>query len=58
MSEPEALTPVQEARYHNYSGNRIPWWLRVMWLMFWVGAIAYVFNELLPALQQELFTPP
>jgi hypothetical protein len=58
MSSPEALSPLQEARYHNYSGNSIPWYVRMIWVLFWVGATAYVFNELLPALQLELISPP
>lgn len=58
MTEPEALSPVQESRYHNYLGNSIPWYVRVLWLCFWVGAISYVFSYLLPALQSELVSPP
>jgi hypothetical protein len=45
----------QEARHHDYSGNRIPWYVRLIWLGFWVFAIAYTIRYLLPALQLELF---
>ena len=48
----------QESTYHAYTGNAIPWYLRLLWLLFWCGAIAYVVSWLLPALQSELLAPP
>ncbi len=41
----------------NYTGNAIPWYVRLIWIMFWCGAIAYVVTWLLPALQTELLAP-
>ncbi|MBI3864304.1 MAG: hypothetical protein HY290_20665 [Planctomycetia bacterium] len=58
MSVPEARTPVEEHRHHTYVGTRIPWYVRLMWVAFWVMAIAYVITYLLPALQRELISPP
>ena len=30
-----------EGQFHNYTGNHIPWYVRVMWLGFWVLAVVY-----------------
>ena len=43
-------------QYHHYTGNRIPWYVRLMWLGFWVFAIAYTIRFLFPSIQVELFT--
>ncbi|GIX05554.1 MAG: hypothetical protein KatS3mg114_1423 [Planctomycetaceae bacterium] len=50
--------PEQELSYHRYAGNVIPWYVRLMWLVFWIFALAYWVRNLLPALQTELLTPP
>jgi hypothetical protein len=48
----------KEHRFHSYIGNRIPWYVRLIWLLFWVGATYYVIAYLLPALQIEIVNPP
>ncbi len=48
----EATMPEQQ--YHNYTSNDIPWYVRLMWLGFWVLAIVYTIRYLFPALQSEL----
>ena len=55
MADAENTTPEAEHQYHHYSGNRIPWYVRLMWLAFWILAIAYTVRFLFPALQVELF---
>jgi hypothetical protein len=45
-------------RRHTYVGTRIPWFVRLMWVAFWIFAIAYVIHYLLSALQHELTSPP
>lgn len=54
----EQLSPEAEGRYHSYVGSAIPWYVRLLWLVFWVLSIAYVISYLLPALQQEVVSPP
>lgn len=54
----ESGAPEQEIRYHTYVGNAIPWYVRLIWLLFWIFAIGYVVANFLPALQTELLTPP
>ncbi len=50
--------PETEHQYHHYTGNRIPWYLRLMWLLFWVFAVYYTLTYLFPALRIELTSPP
>lgn len=68
MSDPPAEVPETlsidatsaeiEHRYHHYRGNRIPWYVRLIWIGFWVLAISYVVQYLFPALQIEISSPP
>ena len=46
-----------EGRFHDYTGNEIPWYVRLMWLGFWILAIVYTIQYLFPAVQRELFQP-
>lgn len=46
--------PEAESVYHNYVGNRIPWYVRLIWLGFWIFAVVYTVRYLFPDLQQEL----
>ena len=49
-------TPIEvDDRYHHYTGNRIPWYVRLMWLGFWIIAVTYVVRFLFPAIRSELF---
>jgi hypothetical protein len=54
----EPTTAEAETRFHTYKGNRIPWYVRLMWLGFWVFAVYYVITYLFPDLQTEIFNPP
>jgi hypothetical protein len=55
MSNVEKATPEAEGRFHQYRGNDIPWYVRVMWLGFWILAVVYTIRLLFPALRLELF---
>jgi hypothetical protein len=54
----EQTTAAEEGIYLQYTGNAIPWYVRLIWIIFWCGAIAYVVTWYLPALQSELLAPP
>jgi hypothetical protein len=54
----ERTTAEQESPFLSYTGNAIPWYVRLYWIIFWCAAIAYVVTWLLPALQSELLAPP
>jgi len=58
MSAPSSGTPENELQYHTYVSNTIPWYVRLIWVVFWVFAAAYVIQNFLPAIQTELITPP
>jgi hypothetical protein len=47
-----------EHQFHHYSGNRIPWYVRLVWVLFWIFAVYYALAYLFPALRVELPTPP
>ena len=51
-------SPQVESRWHGYVGNRIPWYVRLIWLGFWVFAVYYTITYLFPALQVEIVSPP
>ena len=54
----EKGSPEQESRFHTYSSHVIPWYVRLIWLFFWIFAIGYVVLYFLPAFQTELLSPP
>lgn len=59
MTVPTEQTPADsEHRYHHYTSNAIPWYVRVIWLLFWVFLIYYSVRYLFPAVQTELVSPP
>jgi hypothetical protein len=58
MLNTENAGPAEENRYHCYTGNRIPWYVRVMWIAFWCFAVYYAVRYLFPELQTELIAPP
>lgn len=47
-----------EHQYHNYTGNRIPWYVRLIWIGFWCFAVYYTIRYLFSGIQAELITPP
>ncbi len=46
-----------ENRFHTYVSNCIPWYVRLIWLCFWIFAVYYVISYLFPDLQTEIFNP-
>lgn len=54
----DAKPAEQELRYHTYVSHVIPWYVRLIWLVFWIFAIGYIVTNFLPAIQRELLTPP
>lgn len=51
------MTAASEHRYHSYTGTTIPWYVRIMWMLFWVFAIYYTIAYLFPELQDKLLNP-
>lgn len=55
---PDETTVEQEHQLHDYVENRIPWYVRLIWVLFWVFAIYYTIAYMFPAIQVELFEKP
>lgn len=51
-------SPQAEHQFHDYTGNAIPWYVRAIWIGFWIFAVAYTIRFLLPAMQIELIERP
>ena len=47
-----------EHQHHQYTGNAIPWYVRLLWLGFWCFLFYYLLTYLFPAMQVELFRRP
>jgi hypothetical protein len=47
-----------EHRFHHYTSNAIPWYVRLIWVGFWIFAVAYTIRFLFPAMQIELIRQP
>lgn len=47
-------TPEAEHRHHTYTSNVIPWYVRLIWVLFWIFAVYYGVTYFLPAIQEEL----
>jgi hypothetical protein len=58
LPSPEESTAEVEHRFHHYSGNRIPWYVHLVWVSFWVFVVYYAITYLFPALRIELVSPP
>lgn len=56
VTDPDS--PTGEGRFHNYRTNAIPIAVHLIWILFWIGAVYYFVQYLLPALRQEIVTPP
>ncbi|MFM2096300.1 MAG: hypothetical protein RIS70_3424 [Planctomycetota bacterium] len=58
MMEREQAAAERDHRHHRYRSNRIPWWVRLIWIGFWVFAIYYTVKYVVPTMQLELFSKP
>jgi len=58
MSVPESPPAEVENQNHRYVTNAIPWFVHLLWLLFWMLAIWYVLSFLFPAMRAELVSPP
>ncbi|MCG8584247.1 MAG: hypothetical protein MI757_05995 [Pirellulales bacterium] len=55
MTVPQDDSAEVESRYHDYTGNSIPWYVRLIWVGFWCFVAYYTIRYLFPAIQVELF---
>ena len=55
LPAPEDTPADVEHRFHHYTGNEIPWYVRVIWVLFWCFVVYYTIRYLFPDMQTELF---
>lgn len=48
MPDDTHITPREEGKYHTYDSSHIPWYIRAMWILFWIGAVWYVVKFAIP----------
>jgi hypothetical protein len=58
QSPPAAGSAEAESKNHSYIGSAIPWFVRLIWLGFWVLCIWYIMRWLIPSLKLEIVNPP
>lgn len=58
MTEPEKTSAEEDHQHHHYTGNTIPWYVRLIWTLFWIFAIYYTVRYVFPDFQIELFQRP
>ncbi len=54
MADRPDVPPEEDAQFHSYQTHRIPWYVRAMWLGFWIGLIWYVIVYIIPAVKDYL----
>ena len=49
MTPTNEPTPEQDSRYHTYTTHRIPWFVRAIWICFWIGLVWYIIRYAIPS---------
>lgn len=58
MQRPDNPSPEAENVHHTYVTNRIPWYVHVLWVMFWALAVGYILTYQFPIIRTEILNPP
>ena len=58
MSSVDQPDVESEEQHHSYTSNSIPWYVRGIWLLFWIFVVYYGIKYFLPAIQTELLDAP
>lgn len=58
MPAPENPPPEAENVHHTYVTNRIPWYVHLLWVLFWIICISYILYYQLPIIPKEIQSPP
>ncbi len=54
MPEPHKTEVEEDGQFHSYTTKRIPWYVRAMWIIFWIGAIWYIIRFLVPSVKNYM----
>lgn len=49
MSEPVGPSAEQEKQFHTYTTHAIPWFVRLIWVAFWIACIWYIIRLAIPS---------
>jgi hypothetical protein len=58
MSQTDRGSAASEGRFHHYTGNQIPWYIHLLWILFWSFVAYYLLQYLIPMIPVELQSPP
>ncbi|MCS6850824.1 MAG: hypothetical protein NZ700_06605 [Gemmataceae bacterium] len=58
MATTDPRSAEAEHTHHRYVTNRIPWYVHLLWVSFWVFGLLYLLRFAIPAMQRELVAPP
>ncbi len=58
MTDVSDKSSKEEHRVHQYTGNVIPWYVRLIWVLFWCFIVYYGISYFLPHMQSEVLSPP
>ncbi|HRX86099.1 MAG TPA: hypothetical protein P5572_13850 [Phycisphaerae bacterium] len=42
-------SPAEENKFHTYTTHRIPWFVRFIWICFWIGLVWYIVRWAIPS---------
>ncbi|MCC7291679.1 MAG: hypothetical protein IT449_06430 [Phycisphaerales bacterium] len=48
-AQTDQASAADDRRYHSYTTHRIPWYVRLMWVVFWVALVWYLVKFAIPA---------
>lgn len=48
-SETRPAVTHEDRQFHTYTTHRIPWYVRLMWIAYWIGLIWYIIAYAIPA---------
>ena len=51
MTETHGSTPEEENKYHTYTTHRIDWFVRFMWICFWIALVWYIVSFAIPSIK-------
>jgi hypothetical protein len=58
MTTPDHRPPELARKHHRFLRPRLPWYIQLIWMAFWLFALAFVVYFLFPALQKQLLSVP
>lgn len=51
MTDTHLTTPEEERQHHTYTTHRINWFVRAMWICYWIGLVYYIITFAIPSIK-------